>query len=103
MKSEEVLILPIIIGRGSPPFQVKVTTLKTEAAGPLYLILNQQARRAGMCILGLNCVSLYHFKSTFEFNDVAKTRPAQGKDKSNSVYRHTELGLVREVKRGSES
>ena len=56
-----------------------------------------------MCILGLNCVSLYHFKSTFEFNDVAKTRPAQGKDKSNSVYRHTELWLVREVKRGSES
>ena len=59
MKSEEVLILPIIIGIGSPPFQVKVTTLQTET-GPLYLILNQQALRAGMCILGLNSVSLYH-------------------------------------------
>ena len=55
-----------------------------------------------MCILGLNSVSLYHSKSTFEFNDVAKIRPAQGKDKSNSVYRQTELGLVREVKRGRE-
>ena len=32
MKSEEVWILPIIIGIGSPPFQVKVTSLKTEAA-----------------------------------------------------------------------
>ena len=57
MKSEEVLNLPIIIGIGSPPFQVKVTTLQTET-GPLYLILNQQALRAGMCILGP--IIVYH-------------------------------------------
>ena len=84
MKSEEVLNLPIIIGIGSPRFQVKVTTLQTET-GPLYLILNQQALRAGMCILGLNSVSLYHSKSTFEFNDVAKIRPVLLKVKINLI------------------
>lgn len=84
MKSEEVLILPIISGIGSPPFQVKVTTLKTENV-PLYLILNQQATWEGMCILGLNTVSLYHSKSTFEFSDVAKIRPAQLKVKINLI------------------
>ena len=72
----------------------------------MYLILNQQAIRAGMFILGLNSVSLYHSKSTFEFNDVAKIRPVLLKVKINliqfTLYRHTELGLVREVKIGSE-
>ena len=38
-----------------------------------------------MCILGLNSVSLYHSKSTFEFNDVAKIRPAQLKVKINLI------------------
>ena len=84
MKSEEVLNLPINIGIGSPPFQVKVTTLKTENV-PLYLILNQQATWEGMCILGLNTVSLYHSKSTFEFNDVAKIRPFPLKVKINLI------------------
>ena len=81
MKSEEVLNLPIIIGIGSPPFQVKVTTLRTENT-LLYLILNQQAMRVGRCILGLNSVT---FKSTFEFNDVAQIRPAQLKVKINVI------------------
>ena len=44
MKSQEVLILPIIIWVGSPPFQVKVIILKIEN-GPLYLVENQQTER----------------------------------------------------------
>ena len=45
MKSQEVLILAIIIWVGSPPFQVKVIILKIEN-GLLYLIQDQQSVRA---------------------------------------------------------
>ena len=61
MKSQEVLILPIIIWVGSPPFQVKVIILKIEN-GPLYLVENQQTERAGSVYWGpIVCNSSYHF------------------------------------------
>ena len=55
MKSQEVLILPIIIWVGSPPFQVKVIILKIEN-GPLYLVPNQQTMRAATVYWAPICV-----------------------------------------------
>ena len=94
MKSQEVLILAIIIWVGSPPFQVKVIILKIEN-GLLYLIQDQQSVRAGMCCVYwalIECISVSF--QLFELNDVAESLPSQGKN--NSVYEQTELGLIRE-------
>ena len=60
-----------------------------------------------MCILGLNSVSLYHcIIPSQHLNSMMLLKYAQLKVKINliqfTLYRHTELGLVREVKIGSE-